>query len=94
MLGTMPLLSAMVGARVRTNSESLIGITTFRKQTVFSDVAISSMLHTDEHSHLEPVRYPVGSGFWRLFLLPLAQGKNTSGLDNLFGISSVIRCET
>ncbi len=74
---SLPLLSDMVGARVRTNSESLIGITTFDKDTVFSDgVAISSILHTDEHSHLEPVRYPAGSGFWRLFGFPLSHGRN------------------
>ncbi len=74
---SLPLLSDMVGARVRTNSESLIGVVTFDKNTVFSDgVAISSILHTDEHSHLEPVRYPAGSGFWRLFGLPLAHGRN------------------
>jgi cholesterol oxidase len=87
-LGTVPLLlklkrtslsglSDMVGAQVRTNSESLIGVTTFDKDTVFSDgIAISSILHTDEHSHLEPVRYPAGSGFWRLFGLPLSHGRN------------------
>lgn len=67
----------MVGAHARTNSESLMGITTFDKETVFSDgIAISSILHTDEHSHLEPVRYSAGSGFWRLLGTPLAQGRN------------------
>ncbi len=85
-LGTVPLLlklkrsslssiSDRVGAHARTNSESLMGITTFDEKTVFSDgVAISSILHTDEHSHLEPVRYPSGSGFWRLLGLPLVEG--------------------
>jgi len=87
-LGTVPLLlklkqsslsnlSDKVGVHARTNSESLMGITTFDKETVFSDgIAISSILHTDEHSHLEPARYPAGSGFWRLLGAPLAQGKN------------------
>jgi cholesterol oxidase len=87
-LGTIPLLlklrtrsfpnlSAKVGEGVRTNSESLIGVTTFDKETVFSDgIAISSILHTDEHSHLEPVRYPAGSGFWRTMVLPLVRGRN------------------
>jgi len=87
-LGTVPLLlklkndslsdlSPQVGHGVRTNSESLIGITTFDKNTVFSDgVAIGSILHTDPHSHLEPVRYPSGSGFWRLLMSPMAHGRN------------------
>jgi cholesterol oxidase len=87
-LGTVPLLlklkqsslpniSAKIGSEVRTNSESLIGITTFEKETVFSDgVSIGSILHTDRHSHLEPVRYGSGSGFWRLLMAPQIQGKN------------------
>jgi cholesterol oxidase len=70
-------LSDKLGYGVRTNSESLIGITTFDKDTVFSDgVAIGSILHTDDHSHLEPVRYSAGSGFWRLLMSPLAYGGN------------------
>lgn len=74
---SLPGLSDRVGAQIRTNSESLFGATTFDKDTVFSDgVAISSILHTDDHSHLEPVRYPAGSGFWRLFVLPQFHGKN------------------
>ncbi len=87
-LGTLPLLfdlkksslpglSDKIGAQVRTNSESLTGVTTFDKNTVFSDgVAIGSILHTDEYSHLEPVRYASGSGFWRLMLAPMVSGSN------------------
>lgn len=73
----LPRLSDKVGAHVRTNSESLIGVTALDRATVFSDgVAISSILHFDEHSHLEPVRYPAGSGFWRVIASPFAQGRN------------------
>jgi cholesterol oxidase len=54
-----------------------MGIMTFDKVMKFSDgVAIGSILQTDEHSFLEPVRYPSGSGFWRLFMAPLAHGKS------------------
>jgi len=74
---SLPHLSEKVGAGIRTNSESLIGVTTFDKQKVFSEgVAIGSILHTDEHSHLEPVRYSAGSGVWRLLMSPLVQGRN------------------
>ena len=74
---SLPRLSARVGYGVRTNSESLIGVTTFDKTRSFSEgIAISSILHTDERSHLEPVRYPPGSGFWRLLMSPMAHGKN------------------
>ncbi len=73
----LPNLSDKVGAGIRTNSESLIGVTTFDKQKNFSEgVAIGSILHTDEHSHLEPVRYSAGSGAWRLLMSPLVHGKH------------------
>jgi cholesterol oxidase len=74
---SLPHLSDKIGSRIRTNSESLIGVTTFDKQTAFSDgIAIGSILHTDAYSHLEPVRYPAGSGFWRLLMSPMAHGRN------------------
>ncbi len=70
-------LSDQVGKNIRTNSESLLGVTAPGKDKVFSDgIAISSILHTDPHSHIEPVRYPSGSGFWRIQVLPLVDGKN------------------
>ncbi len=73
----MPNISDMLGRQVRTNSESLLGVTAPQKDKVFSEgVAISSIFHADEHSHLEPVRYPSGSGFWRLLVFPLVEGKN------------------
>ena len=74
---SLPLLSSQIGTGIRTNSESLVGVTTFDKKTVFSDgVAIGSILHTDSYSHLEPVRYASGSGFWRLMLMPMVSGSN------------------
>jgi len=74
---SLPKLSDRVGDFIRTNSESLLGVTAPDKKTVFSDgVAIGSILHTDDYSHLEPVRYPAGSGFWRLLQVPMVQGGN------------------
>ena len=87
-MGTMPLLLAMkadqkglphmsqrLGEAVRTNSESLIGIIAPESREGFSKgVAITSILHTDAHSHVEPVRYGNGSGFFRMMVLPQAGG--------------------
>ena len=68
---SLPRLSTRLGYGVRTNSEALIPVTVPDGKSVFSDgVAIGSILHTDEHSHLEPVRYGAGSGFWRLGMGP------------------------
>ncbi len=73
----LPNLSEHVGEFVRTNSESLLGIVSTRRDRDFSKgIAIGSILHTDEHSHLEPVRYPAGSGFFRLLGAPHATGPN------------------
>ena len=75
----LPGLSARLGEGVRSNSEALIGVTTLQKDLdVSRGVAITSILHTDEHSHLEPVRYPAGSGFFRLLMAPLVSGESAA----------------
>ncbi len=71
----LPRLSKRLGSFVRTNSEALIGVITNRKDVDLSKgIAIGSILQTDAHSHLEPVRYPAGSGFFRLFNAPHVTG--------------------
>ncbi len=72
---TLPRLSDRLGYDIRTNNESLIPITSLDSNKDLSQgVAIGSILHTDADSHLEPVRYAKGSGFWRLLMLPAVQG--------------------
>jgi cholesterol oxidase len=74
----LPGLSPRTGELVRTNSESLIAVITDRRDVDLSKgVAIGSILHTDEHSHVEPCRYGAGSGFFRLLLAPHAPGDTT-----------------
>jgi cholesterol oxidase len=61
----LPALSQQLGHRVRTNSESLICVTVpGSKEDHSTGIAINSLLQTDEHSHLEMVRYGAGSGFF------------------------------
>jgi cholesterol oxidase len=90
-LGTMPLLlrlresqrglpdlSRHLGSYVRTNSESLIGVVSRRRDLDFSQgVAIGSILATDAHSHIEPCRYPPGSDFFRFLSAPHVSGRTT-----------------
>jgi len=72
---SLPHLSDALGKGVRTNSESLIGVTSFDKKAVFSEgIAIGSIVQVDENRHLEPVKYSAGSGFWRIFMAPMVQG--------------------
>ncbi len=74
---SLPNLSNTLGTGVRTNSESLIGVTSFDKDVSFSEgIAIGSIVNIDESRHLEPVKYSEGSGFWRIFMAPMVQGKN------------------
>lgn len=71
----LPKLSPRVGDFVRTNSEALIGVTSSdEKLDASKGIAIGSILHTDEHSHLEFVRYSEGSNFFRLLGAPHVDG--------------------
>jgi cholesterol oxidase len=73
--GGLPELSDRVGDFVRSNSEALIAVLSPKKGINFSKgVAITSILHTDDHSHIEPVRYGAGSGFFRTLMAPHAPG--------------------
>ena len=71
----LPAMSDQVGRFVRTNSEAIIGVTTRRRDLDLSKgIAIGSILETDAHSHIEPVRYPEGAGFFRLLGAPAVSG--------------------
>ncbi|MFE2110443.1 GMC oxidoreductase [Kitasatospora sp. NPDC059463] len=64
--GHLPRISARLGELTRTNSEALVGAqTTDRRYGARADftkgVAITSSIHPDENTHIEPVRYGKGS---------------------------------
>jgi cholesterol oxidase len=72
---SLPRLSEQVGRRIRTNSESLIGVVSERRDSDLSKgLAIGSIYQTDPQSHLEVVRYGAGSGFFRLLMAPHVGG--------------------
>ena len=70
----LPQLSRRLGERVRTNNEALIGVIAPDQQDLSEGVAITSILHTDEHSHIEPVRSGKRSDMFRILSLPHAPG--------------------
>jgi len=81
----LPALSSRLGEFVRTNSEALFGVVAPDSPEDFTDgVAITSILHTDEHSHIEPCRYGAGSSFFRTLTLPHSPKK--SALGRLLGV--------
>ncbi|MFJ5141103.1 GMC oxidoreductase [Streptomyces sp. NPDC088707] len=69
--GLLPRISARLGELTRTNSEGLVGSQTtdrrYRKKhgkeraDFTRGVAITSSIHPDENTHIEPVRYGKGS---------------------------------
>lgn len=68
--GLLPRISARLGELTRTNSEGLVGAQTsdrrYRKKhgtkaDFTKGVAITSSIHPDENTHIEPVRYGKGS---------------------------------
>ncbi len=60
--GSLPRISDALGAQVRTNAESLIGVRYPRSDADLSQgIAIGSGVYLDEHTHIEAVRYPAGS---------------------------------
>jgi cholesterol oxidase len=67
----LPALSPRLGRAVRTNNESLTAVSNQNTPHDFSrGVAITYILHTDDESHIEPVRYNDGSNFFRKLVFP------------------------
>lgn len=87
--GQLPYLSGRLGDLTRTNSEALVGAQTvdrrYRKVTgeakvdFTRGVAITSSIHPDPNTHVEPVRYGKGSnsmGGLSIVQVPYAEGSS------------------
>jgi cholesterol oxidase len=73
--GTLPRISERLGELSRTNSEAIIGVRHRRHDTDFSrGVAITSSIHPDAVTHIEPCRYGPGSNLLSLITAPLVDG--------------------
>ena len=90
--GGLPRLSEHLGRRVRTNSESLIGVTAAGcREDLSQGVAIGSILRTDEFSHAEVVRYGAGSGSFRLLMSPHVGGRAPGPVRVLQALGLLLR---
>ncbi|MFG1990833.1 GMC oxidoreductase [Actinoplanes sp. NPDC048988] len=70
--GSLPGVSPRLGELSRTNSESILGARTRRRDADFSrGVAITSSIHPDAETHVEPVRYGRGSNLLALLATTL-----------------------
>ncbi|HWJ63436.1 MAG TPA: GMC family oxidoreductase [Acidimicrobiales bacterium] len=73
--GRLPALSNRLGDVVRTNSEAIVGASAKTARPELSrGVAITSSIHPDETTHIEPVRYPPGSNAMGLLSTVLVDG--------------------
>ncbi|NDE18800.1 GMC family oxidoreductase, partial [bacterium] len=74
---SLPGISDQLGWNVRTNSEALVGVSESvpkEKKVYAPGVAITSIFHPDEDTHIEPVVYSKGSDFMRLLAVPMVDG--------------------
>ncbi|MER5439292.1 GMC family oxidoreductase [Streptomyces sp. NPDC002790] len=87
--GQLPHLSAKLGELTRTNSEALVGSQTTNRRykkkhgvakvDFTKGVAITSSIHPDANTHIEPVRYGKGSnsmGGLSVLQVPYAEGSS------------------
>ncbi len=74
--GKLPAISSRLGDHVRTNSEAILGASArFDEDTDYSrGVAITSSIHPDHQTHIEPVRYGKGSNAMGLLGTILVDG--------------------
>jgi len=72
---TLPELSRRLGDNVRTNSEALLGVTDLNPASNHTEgIAISTVFHADDVTHIEPFRFPEGSSFmYRLLGAPMIE---------------------
>jgi cholesterol oxidase len=74
--GTLPSLSPRLGLLARTNSEAVLAARSLRDDTDYTrGVAITSSIHPDAVTHVEPVRYGRGSNFMGLLTTVLVDAQ-------------------
>ncbi len=80
--GSLPRISPRLGDLVRTNNESLLGVIARDDTADYSQgIAITSIVHADAITTIEPVRYSPGSSMMRLLTGPIID--TGSGLSRL-----------
>lgn len=73
--GRLPNLSDHLGRYARTNSETLLGVRSFSPETDYSrGVAITSSVHPDADTHIEPVRFGLGHNAMSVLVAALTDG--------------------
>ena len=82
--GRLPGLSDRLGVLTRTNSESIVGAARLKVSddlNLTHGVAITSSIHPTPDTHIEPVRYGVGSNAMGLLQTLMTDGAGPGGTD-------------
>ncbi|MBS9534109.1 GMC family oxidoreductase [Mycobacterium sp. M1] len=82
--GKLPKLSDKLGVLTRTNSESIVGAATLNVNpdlNLTHGVAITSSIHPTADTHVEPVRYGIGSNAMGLLQTLMTDGSGPQGTD-------------
>ncbi len=89
--GRLPDLSDRLGDVVRTNSEAIVGASADHAMPELSQgVAITSSIHPDDTTHIEPCRYPPGSNAMGLLTTLLVDGGGSTPRQVRF-VKTVVR---
>ena len=85
-MGTLPALSSRLGENVRTNSEALLGVSDMDPASNHTEgIAISTVFHADDVTHIEPFRFPEGSSFlYRLLGAPMIEAGDAGVAQRLW----------
>lgn len=86
---TLPDLSSCLGKNLLTNSETLTAVTGIREK-MNNGIAISSVFHPDDDTHIEIVKYPDKSNLMRLFFTLAAGGAKYSGVRALKLLRNIV----
>ena len=88
--GSLPAISDQLGKYVRTNSESIVGLRIPRcAEDLSKGIAIGCGIYIDEHTHVEPVRYPGGSDTM-MFLTTLLTGGHPGPMRIFLWMKNVV----
>ena len=83
---TLPELSERLGENVRTNNEAFMGVTDRDPTSNHTEgIAINTVFHADDVTHIEPFRFPDGSSFmYRLLGAPMIEAGDAGVIHRLW----------
>ncbi|WP_435156129.1 GMC family oxidoreductase N-terminal domain-containing protein [Amycolatopsis sacchari] len=89
--GSLPRVSGRLGTLSRTNSEAVLAARARGADVDYSEgVSITSSMHPDEHTHIEPVRYGHGSNLMGLLMTVLVDAQEGRARWRL-GVRELVR---